>query len=211
MQTLQEALPSTLTPASSGEPAAVPETWVDRIFNVLGAQLGTKVADLWASSNPETVRREWAEALASFEPAEIKRGLTATRTRAFAPTLGEFLRLCRPALDPEIAWLEAQEGMKARELGHKGEWTHPGVYRAARDMAWEIKNGDFKAHRKRWEWRLERELQRGFLMGVPAPAMRLADNPSPGRRPTPEERERLTQLRNSIQAKAQEQANVDVP
>lgn len=194
MQTLQQALPSTLKPESSAEPATVPASWVDRVFERLTAQLGTKVADLWAGSNPEAVRREWGEALAGFEPREIARGLEATRARAFAPTLGEFLRLCRPALDPEVAWLEAQDGMRQRDLGQRGEWSHPGVYRAARDMAHEVKTGNYRENRKRWEWLLGRELARGWLFDVPAAPQRLGSSDAPTRGPTPEERAKLAAL-----------------
>jgi hypothetical protein len=113
MQQAANAL-STWNPGSLTDDPAVPETWIEAIFTRLSAQLGAKVADLWGGVPPETVKTEWAEALASFERAEITRGLKACQTRAFAPTLGEFLRLCRPALDPEVAWLEASEGMRDR-------------------------------------------------------------------------------------------------
>lgn len=194
MQQAANAL-STWTPGSLTDEPAVPETWVESIFTRLSAQLGAKVADLWGGVPPETVKTEWAEALSSFEPSEISRGLKACQTRAFAPTLGEFLRLCRPALDPEIAWLEAAEGMAARARGQTGEWSHAAVYRAASGFEHELRAGSFAQHRKVWTWRLEREMRKGTLLGVPKPMQALPNNPTT-RGPTPDEWERLKALRD---------------
>lgn len=198
MQTAMQALPSMSNPAPSTEVGAVPDSWIERIFARLSAQLGAKIADLWQGVPPEQVKAEWAEALAHFDRTEIARGLQACQSRQFAPTLGEFLRLCRPALDPEIAWLEAQACMRQRDAGEIGDWTHPGVYRAARDMQHEIRTGSFRENRKRWEWLLWRELQRGWLMAIPKPAPALAHSDAPVRGPTEEERRKLAELRGSF-------------
>lgn len=196
MQQAANAL-STWNPAALTEQPSVPETWIEAIFTRLSAQLGTKVADLWGGVPPETVKAEWAEALASFDPREISRGLKACQTRAFAPTLGEFLRLCRPALDPEIAWLEAQDGMRARGQGHLGEWSHPAVYRAASGFEHELRSGSFAQHRKVWTWRLEREMRKGWLLDVPRPMVALPNDPT-CRGPNEEERAKLAALRQGI-------------
>lgn len=83
--------------------------------------------------------------------AEIKRGLNATRMRKFAPNLPEFLHLCRPALDPEVAWHEAEQGMRLHAQQQPFEWSHPAVFWAARDFAFELRTSNFAACRKRWE------------------------------------------------------------
>lgn len=196
MQQAANAL-STWNPGSLSDEPAVPETWIEAIFTRLSAQLGTKVADLWGGVPPETVKTEWAEALSSFDPTEISRGLKACQTRAFAPTLGEFLRLCRPSLDPEIAWLEAAEGMAQRAHGQLGEWSHPAVYRAASGFEHELRSGSFAQHRKSWTWRLEREMRKGWLLGVPKPMQALGNNPTT-RGPTPEEWDKLRALRDGM-------------
>lgn len=188
-------LPST-SQAVSSTADRVPDSWIDEVFARLTAQLGVKVADLWAGADPDRVRSEWAEALAAFDPSEIRRGLAATRARTFAPTLGEFLRLCRPALDPEAAWIEACECMRQRDAGEVGDWTHPGVYRAARDMAYELRTSTFKQNSRRWTWMVERELRRGWLMAVPKPAPRIEhDADKPTRPPNETERAALANLR----------------
>lgn len=197
MQTASKAL-STWNPGALTDRQPVPETWVEAIFTRLSAQLGAKVADLYGGVDPAAVKTEWAEALSGFDPSEISRGITSCQTRVFAPTLGEFLRLCRPALDPEIAWLEAAEGMAARERGHKGEWSHPAVYRAASSMAYELRTSDFKSQRKRWEWLLNREFPKGWLLGVPASMVRIANGGTEARPPTADERKALSDLRSGI-------------
>jgi len=183
---------STAKPASLAEP--LPQRWVARIFDRLTAQLGAKVADLYAGVPAENVQAEWSSALAGFAPEEIDRGLRACQTRAFAPTLGEFTRLCRPGLDPELAWFEAGEGMRARENGEVGEWTHPAVYRAASQFAFELKTATFSQVRRRWEWTLQREFAKGWGESVPAPVARIEHKPVL-RQPTEAERRALAELR----------------
>lgn len=166
--------------ASVTEPASLPTPWVEKIFTRLSAQLGHKVADLYACVAPEDVKAEWGCALAGFHPAEIGRGLNACQTRVFAPTLGEFLRLCRPALDPELAWIEAVDGLAA---GEGFEWSHPAVRRAARTMPYEIRSQSFAQCRKRWAWTLDREFEKGWEVEPSAPKIKMATRKAPERAP----------------------------
>lgn len=197
MKTASQAL-STWNPGALTDRQPVPEVWVERIFTRLTAQLGSKIADLYGGIDAAAVKAEWAQALSGFEPAEIGRGIESCQTRVFAPTLGEFLRMCRPALDPEIAWIEACEGMQARGRGEVGDWSHPAVYRAAHQIAFELRAGSFKEHRKRWEWLLDREFRKGWLLGVPKPMTALGHQQASTRPPTPEERQALASLRGQI-------------
>lgn len=164
---------SQLAPATPGS-TPLPTHLIEELFQRLAAQLGAKIADLWAGVNPEHVKAEWADGLAGFRDAEVMRGLKACQGRIFAPTLGEFSCLCRPALDAEFAWLEAFEGMAVRRGGHVGQWTHPAVYRAANDMVFEIQSRSFKECRKAWEFHLKKEFAKGWVADVPAPALRIA-------------------------------------
>lgn len=150
------------------EPAA--PDWIDRIFERLGAQFGNKLAMLYPSEEESVqlaVQAEWAEALAGFTGDEIRRGLRACQARPFAPTVGEFALLCRPALDPEFAWIEANAGLLARRRGEVGQWSHPAVFRASQAMVFEILHHPFKQHRKNWSFRLAREFDQGVGEGVP--------------------------------------------
>ncbi len=159
----------TLQQESLDEGRNLSSRWVERIFTRLGAQLGAKIADLYAGCNPDDVKSEWGKALWGFLPEEISRGLDACQKRVFAPTLGEFLRLCRPCLDSEYAWIEAVHGMRDRESGKLGDWSHPAVYRAASKLTFELRCKTYKDARKLWESTLERELSQGWGMCPPDP------------------------------------------
>lgn len=184
-------------PAASSADVAqqpIPREWVARVFQRLTAQLGAKVADLYAGVPQAHVQAEWAAGLAGYHDAEIARGVAACRTRVFAPTLGEFLRLCRPALDPERAWLEAQDGLQARDRGEAGNWTHPAVWRAAVAMSAEVRGGEFAKHRLRWTRVMEQQLAAGWRADVPAPPVRVEHQPAL-RGPTPDERAALEKIK----------------
>lgn len=156
--------------------------WAARVFDRLSGQLGTKMADLYKGIDSDLVMTEWAVAMVNFSADEIATGLDACQTRKFSPTLGEFLQLCRPSLDPEIAWAEASDGLLARRQGKVGEWSHPAVYRAATVMYDAVRQGSLRACRTRWEHVLRSEFAKGHGEGVPAlPVLALAldDTPAP--------------------------------
>ena len=139
------------SPALSPDGTAIPTRWVEDLFGRLTAIVGSAMGTVYAGADPELVKAEWAEALAGFSADEVKRGLAAVRTRRFPPNLPEFLHLCRPALDPEIAWHEAEAGMRAHAAQQPFAWSHPAVFWAAREMAYELRTSSFAACRKRWE------------------------------------------------------------
>jgi hypothetical protein len=153
-------------------PGAVPTPWVERLFERLRAILGPRMADLFAGAPAADVKREWAEALAGFTGDEIRRGIEETRTRKFPPNLPEFLHLCRPGLDPELAWYEAEAGLKSHAARERFPWSHPAIYWAARDMGPEIRSEPFAKHRKRWEMRLKAEFAKGEWSAPPDPTQR---------------------------------------
>ena len=163
------------------------------VFSRLEAQLGAKIADLFASAPKEAVLTEWASALSGFTKREVNRGLAICQTRIFAPTLGEFTRLCRPALDPEIAWLEAAEGLRARNAGELGEWSHPAVYRAATTMPFELSSSSFRQCQKVWTWRLEKEFAKGWGE-VPPVALRVGHEVAKAAGPNAEQKKKIADL-----------------
>lgn len=182
----------TQKPGSSVD-APAPRRVVARVFERLTAQLGAKVADLYAGADQRAVQDEWGAGLAGFHMQEIARGVAACRERVFAPTLGEFLRLCRPALDPEYAWLEAGDCLRQRDAGLVGDWSHPAVWRAASAMSHEVRGGDWRAHRTRWAYTLRRELEKGWGEIPPPPPARIEHKPTL-RGPTAEEREAMARM-----------------
>jgi hypothetical protein len=156
-------------PALSRDGGPIPTRWVEDLFERLAAILGASMSNVYASANPDRVKAEWAEALAGFSADEVKRGLAATRTRKFAPHLPEFLHLCRPALDPETAWIEAEQGMASHERGERFAWSHPAVYWAARKVSFELRSESFAKCRKRWESLLSAEFAQGAWCSPPDP------------------------------------------
>ncbi len=166
---LQLPTPSTSPLALSRDGSPIPIHWVEDLFDRLAAILGGSMANVYASAKPELVKAEWAEALAGFSGAEVKRGLAATRTRKFAPNLGEFLHLCRPALDPELGLIEAEKGLRAHRDGVAFAWSHPAVYWAAVGMAYEVRTTAYAHLRKRWDSHLAEHFARGEWGEIPNP------------------------------------------
>lgn len=78
-------------------PSALPENWIARLFDQMTGLYGSKLADLWAGSDPATVRRVWGESLAGFydKPEAIKAALSGLDSKPFPPTLPEFKQMCR--------------------------------------------------------------------------------------------------------------------
>lgn len=152
---------STYPPALSPDGSPVPLRWVEDLFERLTAIVGSVMATVYAGADEQRVKAEWAEALAGFSAEEVKRGLAATRTRKFAPNLPEFLHLCRPALDPEVAWIEAEQGMASHAKGERFAWTHPAVYWAGRQFGFELRSSSFEQCRKRWTAALAAEFAKG--------------------------------------------------
>lgn len=174
-QALSTLMPSTSSPVSfSNALRPLPASRVEDIFTRLTAQLGKKIEDLFGAVPQEDIKAEWADGLAGYRGREIMRGLKACQARVFAPTLGEFCLLCRPTLDPEVAWLEAAEGVRARRNGNLGEWSHPAVYRASLAMPYELASYSYRACRKQWDWTLSKEFSKGWGEDVPPPPLRLA-------------------------------------
>lgn len=145
---------------------------------IMAAFSADKVARAFGGIKPELLREQWAAELVALEPHEIDRGLGECRRRDFVPGIGEFVRMCRPALDPEYAWHEAQEGVRARDRGERGVWSHPAVWRAACAMNHEIRTGSFAQYRKRWEMFLGREFERGWGDDVPEVQQRIGHQPT---------------------------------
>lgn len=192
--------PSKSPLALSRDGSPVPIRWVEDLFARLSAILGGAMSNVYANADPDMVKAEWAEALAGFTADEVKRGIAATRTRKFAPNLGEFLHLCRPALDAEVAWIEAEKGLRSHADGIAFAWSHPAVYWAARDMAFDIRSGSFQHMRKRWERQLAERFAEGFWASPPDPTARRIAPPSQ-QTFVPADKERVSGMLRSVREK----------
>ena len=189
-------------PVLSPDGTPVPTRWVEDLFARLAAILGGSMSNVYASADPDRVKAAWAEALAGFSAEEVRRGLAATRTRKFAPNLPEFLHLCRPALDPEVAWIEAEQGMASHAKGERFAWTHPAVYWAGRQFSFELRSSSYEQCRKRWAAALTAEFAKGAWAAPPDPTQRALAAPVQADAVNPLVREeaqcKLRQLRQRI-------------
>lgn len=138
---------------------------------------GSKFAQQWEGLTPRALRDSWDEKLAGLTEPEIRVALVACLTREWPPTLPEFMRLCRPWLDPEIAYQAAVAGMAARRKGDTGDWPHPAVYWAAVEIGGDLLSQGWQALRGRWEAAYRAQLARTGWEAIPAPAAAL---PAPG-------------------------------
>jgi len=157
--------------------AALPDAWIAKLFSRFSAMYGRRFADLWGDSNLADVKALWAEELAVLSRDELAYGVSACKTRDWPPNLPEFLKLCRPPIDFESAYIEAVEQMRRRETGDD-VWTSPAIYWAAVTIgAWDLRNATYGAIKARWSRVFQEEMEKGKWPAIPAKAIAL---PSPG-------------------------------
>lgn len=116
----------------------------------------------------------WAEAFdeEGILPVDVALGIQNSR-RMFdwPPSLTEFLRACRPYLEPDVAFFEAVRGMQARERGERGEWSHPAIFHAAVAVGrFELLNQAYQQMEGRWKKALHAQLALGAWPDIPDPA-----------------------------------------
>lgn len=157
-------------------------TLMDHLFNRLDGLYPGR----WRANypSPEAIKSwndAWLEAFVEegLDPAEVRPGIAnCRRAYAWPPSCTEFLRACRPYLDPEVAYRLAVSGMTDRAKGNIGEWPHPAIYWAAvRIGQHDMLQASWQAVKTRWENTLSAELARGRWDAVPEPAFSL---PAPG-------------------------------
>lgn len=205
--------------ASSTLTSALPETWVERVFERMNLEYGKKFTDQWASVDPDALISHWSRELAGYSGAELNRGLDALSSRPWPPTLPEFKLLCRPLLDPTVAYFEAVAGVQARHGGEHGKWSHRAIYWAAMPLSLELRGQTYSQVKTRWEAALIKQLNQGQWDEIPQPMVAL---PAPGKTKTNREEasRRLRELARKIKEPGQnmlqrhhllqnEQKNVD--
>ena len=163
----------TTTIASSTSTTALPEAWVERLFERMLLEYGKRFADQWAQADMDKLIAYWADELAGYSGNELKRGLDALSQRDWPPTLPEFKRMCRPRVDPLKAYYEAVAGVQARFAGEHGMWSHPAIYWAAMPMASELQQQSYSQVRSRWEALLDQQLALGHWDEIPKPVLAL--------------------------------------
>jgi len=96
------------------------------------------------------------------------------------------VRLCRPPIDYERAFLEAVEQMHRRKAGND-RWSNPAVYWAAVDIGSDLMSRSYPEIKSRWQAAVDRAVdgvRSGELPAVIPP--RYDALPAPGRQTTPQ-------------------------
>jgi len=76
---------------------AIPERWVEALFDAMSATYGTRFADLWRGAKIENIKRQWGVELARLTSAQMKAGRETMTDLERPPTLPEFMAHCRRA------------------------------------------------------------------------------------------------------------------
>lgn len=74
---------------------AIPQRWVEALFEKMTAFYGARFADLWRGADVNVVKRAWGIELAKLSAAQMKAGSENLAQIGKAPTLPEFIAHCR--------------------------------------------------------------------------------------------------------------------
>lgn len=160
---------------------------IDWLFAELHGRYGNHFLDAYRSgitvegidTGIANMKRTWFERIRAnrLTTGQVRRGLAGCERLKFAPTWGEFLEFCLPALDPVTVYQEALAGLEARRRGEMGQWSHPAVYWAARAMRADLMGQTWGSVRERWAANLKRHLARGEWEEIRLPQKAI---PAPG-------------------------------
>lgn len=158
------------------------QTPIDFLFSQLHGMYGNQFLDKFRSGHVingldtgiENAKQLWGDKLheRGFTLKDAKAGLAAceVKHKTYPPTQPEFFDLCRPSVDPLVAYYEAVEGLNSRDRGEVGTWTHPAIYFACiRVSAWDMKTQTYSQVRTRWENALSDELKKTSWPEIKAP------------------------------------------
>lgn len=146
------------------------------MMEVLFGRMSGTYPNRWrANFQGENAIQEWEEAWAAafdaegITPTDIALGIkNCTRMFDWPPSLPEFLKACRPHLEPNVAFFEAMRGMQARSAGKTGDWSHPAVFYAALVVGqYEMMNQSYPQLKARWEKAFSEQLALGQWPEIP--------------------------------------------
>jgi hypothetical protein len=179
--------------STSTQPA--PISWVESLFARMQGIYGNKFLDMWRDTDTEMVKALWADEMGKLSNEELKRGYAALMTRDWPPSLPEYVKMCKPSVEPMVAYYEAVNGIQARDKGEIGAWSHPAIYWASACMAFDLKSMTYSQIKDRWNKALHDEMEKGEWPAIPAPMLAL---PEPGKSDL--SREKAAQMLNEIGA-----------
>lgn len=104
----------------------------------------------------ESWAEEFAEEKITF--SEIKRGLDYCKHNLeWPPSFPQFFKACRPSLDYEAAFIEANQQMHLRNDGND-EWSNPAIFHAAASMGADMST-PYANVKSRWKAALDKAIQ----------------------------------------------------
>ncbi len=161
---------------------ALPEDWIKSLFNQMALAYGNRFTDMWRGLNTTELKRHWAVALATLTDEELIHGVGALKMREWPPMLPEFIKMCRPVMDPVVAYHEALEQGGRRERGEDDSWSSPAVFWAWRKIGqYDFSRLAYAILKPRWEAALAAEMAKDAHPPVPPQLVAL---PAPGKATT---------------------------
>jgi hypothetical protein len=161
---------------SSTSTAALPESWIEKMFHKMLLEYGKKFTDQWGGADTDELIAHWARELAGYTGPEMKRGLAGLDNREWPPTLPEFKKMCRPPVNEMTGYYEAIAGLEQRGKGEFGVWTHPAIYWAANFLRVDLMSQTYAQVKDRWNAILKSQMERGEWADIP-PARVLLPTP----------------------------------
>jgi hypothetical protein len=76
---------------------ALPNAWVERLFDVMTATYGNRFLDMWRDTDIKKTKAHWAVELGEFRGETIAYAITFLRQFDWPPSLPEFIKLCEQA------------------------------------------------------------------------------------------------------------------
>ena len=152
----------------------IPEKWIDALFAKMSTYYGNKFADMWRDGNMQAIKAVWFEECVKLSREDFTRGANALMAQEWPPTLPQFIKLCKPAIDAVAAYYEAVNGVIAREHGNIGEWSHPAIFWASVKLgAFDLKHQTYSQIKTRWEAALSEEMAKNAWSAIPEPMIAL--------------------------------------
>lgn len=193
-----------LSGTSQEKLSALPDRWIERLFQRMEDRFGDLWANRYGSFPRERVKRTWAEDLADMTPEEVARGVDASKACKFPPTLPEFRSLCRPPIDFEEAFHEAVQQMHLRESG-ADKWSHPAIFWSAATVgSFDLRNCSWATLEKRWKKLFKAEMDKGEWSPIPERAIAL-----PAPKPTKEDRDAAERTLRAIEERLKNTGSQD--
>lgn len=167
---------------------------IEWLFEKMLSTWGKSFADKWSMVAPDRLITDWQRGLAGLTELEFRRGAAKLCEMERPPNLPEFIKACRPTIDPLNAYYEAVEGSRSRERGEVGTWTHPAIFWAAvRVSQFDLLNATYSQIKPRWEMALAEQLARKEWEPIPVPVLALPE-------PKKWTREAATKTLNTLKA-----------